>query len=47
MAHKDSLALTSVAVSKGMKTLWQDGVEKVDAGMTSLEELTRIIDTAD
>ncbi len=47
MAHKDSLALTSVAVSKGMKTLWQGGVERVDAGITSLEELTRIIDTAD
>ncbi|MEE9584433.1 MAG: GspE/PulE family protein [Candidatus Brocadiales bacterium] len=47
MAQKDSLSLTKLAVSKGMKTLWRDGLEKVRAGTTSLEELTRVIDTDD
>ncbi|MFQ5956425.1 MAG: GspE/PulE family protein [Candidatus Brocadiales bacterium] len=47
MAQKDSLAIARLAVSKGMKTLWQDGLTKVKAGVTSLEELTRVIDTDD
>jgi general secretion pathway protein E len=46
-AHKNSLAIARLAVSKGMKTLWQDGLEQVKAGVTSLEELTRVIDTDD
>src|SRR5947207_4163060 len=30
------------AVNSGMKTLWDDGIEKVVAGLTSLEELARV-----
>lgn len=47
MGQKDSLAIAKLAVSKGMKTLWQDGLEKVKAGITSLEELKRVVDTDD
>ncbi|HHT9154135.1 MAG TPA: GspE/PulE family protein, partial [Candidatus Hypogeohydataceae bacterium YC40] len=47
MAQKDSLAINKLAMSKGMKTLWQDGLEKVKAGLTTLEELKRVIDTDD
>ena len=45
MAQKDSFAITKQAVGNGMKPLWQGGLEKVKAGVTSLEELTRVIDT--
>jgi type IV pilus assembly protein PilB len=34
--------LERAAMSGGMSTLWADGVEKVLAGMTSLEELARV-----
>jgi general secretion pathway protein E len=47
LSRKDSMAITRLAVSKGMKTLWQDGLEKVKAGLTTLEELKRVIDTED
>jgi type IV pilus assembly protein PilB len=30
------------ALSEGMRTLWDDGVAKVSAGLTSLEELARV-----
>jgi len=30
------------AISEGMRTLWDDGLEKVAAGLTSIEELTRV-----
>ncbi len=47
IAQKDSATITKQAVSKGMKPIWQDGLEKVRAGITSLEELKRVIDTDD
>ena len=31
------------AISGGMKTLWDDGLSKVAAGLTSVEELARIL----
>jgi type IV pilus assembly protein PilB len=31
------------ALRTGMRTLWDDGIEKVAAGLTSVEELTRVI----
>ncbi len=31
------------AISGGMRTLWDDGLEKVMAGMTSVEELARVV----
>lgn len=47
MTQKDSLAITKLAAAKGMRTLWQDGLEIVRAGLTTLEELKRVIDTDD
>jgi type II secretory ATPase GspE/PulE/Tfp pilus assembly ATPase PilB-like protein len=29
-------------MSNGMRTLWDDGMAKVRAGMTSIEELARV-----
>jgi type IV pilus assembly protein PilB len=34
--------LERAAMESGMKTLWGDGIEKVVAGLTSLEELARV-----
>jgi type II secretory ATPase GspE/PulE/Tfp pilus assembly ATPase PilB-like protein len=30
------------AISAGMRTLWDDGLAKVAAGLTSVEELARV-----
>ena len=30
------------AMSEGMRTLWDDGIRKVAAGLTSIEELARV-----
>jgi type II secretory ATPase GspE/PulE/Tfp pilus assembly ATPase PilB-like protein len=30
------------AIDEGMRTLWDDGIEKVASGLTSLEELGRV-----
>ena len=30
------------AVEEGMRTMWDDGVDKVAAGITSVEELARV-----
>ena len=30
------------AISEGMRTLWDDGLAKVAAGLTSIEELARV-----
>ncbi len=34
--------LERAAIEEGMRTLWDDGLAKVGAGLTSLEELTRV-----
>jgi type IV pilus assembly protein PilB len=34
--------LERAAMAEGMRTLWEDGIEKVAAGLTSLEELARV-----
>ena len=31
------------ALRAGMQTLWDDGIAKVAAGLTSVEELTRVV----
>jgi type II secretory ATPase GspE/PulE/Tfp pilus assembly ATPase PilB-like protein len=31
-----------VAIASGMRTLWDDGLAKVAAGLTSVEELARV-----
>jgi type IV pilus assembly protein PilB len=35
--------LERAAMEQGMRTLWDDGIEKVMAGLTSLEELARVV----
>ncbi len=34
--------LERAAMAEGMRTLWDDGIEKVVRGLTSLEELARV-----
>ncbi len=38
----DSQSIKNYAISKGMKTLRQDGIEKVIGGVTTLEEVLRV-----
>lgn len=45
--HEDSNTIEKQAVKDGMKTLWQDGIEKLAAGITSLSELERVADMGD
>jgi type II secretory ATPase GspE/PulE/Tfp pilus assembly ATPase PilB-like protein len=40
---KDADEIFELAVKAGMKPMMQDGVEKILAGMTSLEEVLRVI----
>ncbi len=40
-ANKDEIE--HAAIADGMKTLWADGLEKVVAGMTTVEELARVV----
>jgi len=30
-------------MANGMRSLWDDGIAKVSAGLTSLEELARVV----
>jgi type IV pilus assembly protein PilB len=39
----DRLELERVALAAGMKTLWEDGLEKAFAGVTTIDELRRTI----
>jgi type II secretory ATPase GspE/PulE/Tfp pilus assembly ATPase PilB-like protein len=34
--------LERAAMEEGMRTLWDDGIAKVAAGLTSIEELARV-----
>ncbi len=43
VAKKDAGDIFNIAVKAGMKPMMQDGVEKVLAGMTTLEEVLRVI----
>jgi type IV pilus assembly protein PilB len=40
-ANKDEIEATATA--DGMRTLWHDGLEKIAAGLTSIEELARVV----
>ncbi|HEY4349087.1 MAG TPA: GspE/PulE family protein, partial [Gaiellaceae bacterium] len=40
-ANKDDIE--QAAVAEGMKTLWADGLDKVAAGLTTVEELARVV----
>jgi general secretion pathway protein E len=42
--HERSKVIQQEAMKNGMKTLWQDGLAKVAAGITSLNELERVTD---
>jgi type IV pilus assembly protein PilB len=35
--------LERAAIASGMRTLWQDGLDKARAGITTIEELTRVV----
>lgn len=43
-SHADSGAIAKVAARSGGMTLWQDGLEKVMRGVTTLDELIRVAD---
>jgi type II secretory ATPase GspE/PulE/Tfp pilus assembly ATPase PilB-like protein len=40
-ASRDEIA--RAAADNGMRSMWDDGIEKVASGLTSLEELARIL----
>jgi type II secretory ATPase GspE/PulE/Tfp pilus assembly ATPase PilB-like protein len=35
--------ISEVATAAGMRTLWEDGIDKVAAGITTVEELARVV----
>jgi len=35
--------IATLAIEQGMRTMWDDGLEKVAAGLTSVEELARVL----
>ena len=43
LTRRDRRELSDLAVHAGMKTLWQDGLEKAAAGETSLAEVRRVL----
>jgi type II secretory ATPase GspE/PulE/Tfp pilus assembly ATPase PilB-like protein len=40
-ASRDDIA--RAASANGMRSLWDDGLEKVASGLTSIEELARVL----
>jgi general secretion pathway protein E len=42
--HERSTVIQQEAMKNGMRTLWQDGLKKVEDGITSLSELERVTD---
>ena len=40
-ASRDEIA--RAAATAGMRSLWDDGMEKVASGLTSIEELARVL----
>ena len=36
-------ALQQVAIQQGMQTMWQNGLRRVQAGQTTVEEILRVI----
>jgi type II secretory ATPase GspE/PulE/Tfp pilus assembly ATPase PilB-like protein len=41
--HASKDEIERAAMAAGMRTMWDDGLEKVTAGLTSVEELARIV----
>ena len=42
--HERSKVIQQEAMKNGMRTLWQDGIIKIEKGITSLSELERVTD---
>ena len=42
-AHRDEIERSAAAA--GMRSMWDDGIAKAAAGLTSLEELARVVAT--
>ena len=40
--HASREEIERAALGEGMRTLWDDGIAKVAAGLTSIEELARV-----
>ena len=38
-------ALQQVAIQQGMQTMWQNGLRRVQAGQTTVEEIVRVVAT--
>lgn len=47
LAHKDSSEIMREAVKRGTKTLWEDGLDSVRNGETTLDELLRVSSDTD
>ena len=41
--HRPSDEIKAASLEAGMTTLWQDGIEKVALGLTSIEEIMRVV----
>jgi len=41
--HKDADTIQEMSVKKGMTTMIEDGLRKVAVGVTSLEEVLRVV----
>jgi type IV pilus assembly protein PilB len=41
--HASRDEISRAAMSNGMRTMWDDGLEKVTSGLTSIEELARVL----
>jgi type II secretory ATPase GspE/PulE/Tfp pilus assembly ATPase PilB-like protein len=41
--HASRDEIGRAAAASGMRSLWDDGVEKLASGLTSIEELTRVL----
>jgi general secretion pathway protein E len=42
LGKADANAIRAAAVGQGMRTLWQDGCDKIRAGITTHEEILRV-----
>jgi general secretion pathway protein E len=41
--HASRDEISRSAMANGMRTMWDDGLEKVASGLTSVEELARVL----
>jgi type II secretory ATPase GspE/PulE/Tfp pilus assembly ATPase PilB-like protein len=43
LKRQQTSALEQVAIQQGMRTLWQNGLQQVVTGETTLEEIIRVV----